>query len=251
MWRVSRADTKQEPVKPMKTAFVIQHLTFEDLGTFGPLLSRRGFAWRYLEAGIDDLTRLEPDEPDLLVVLGGPIGAYEEDRYPFLADELRLLEQRLAADRPTLGICLGAQLMARALGARVYPGSAKEIGWKPLSLTPAGRSSPLAHLDGHLTSILHWHGDTFDLPEGATLLATSDLYRHQAFAWGQGALAFQCLCAAVSGAGAGLGPRHPRCGGCEQNNRAERCFLGASVVGHVCAQQHALAQPGSHPSHGG
>lgn len=192
MWRVARSDTQQEPAKPMKTAVVIQHLTFEDLGSFGPLLSQRGFAWRYLEAGIDDLTSLVPDEPDLLVVLGGPIGAYEEDRYPFLADELSLLERRLAADRPTLGICLGAQLMARALGSRVYPGPAKEIGWKPLHLTPAGRASPLAHLDGQLTSVLHWHGDTFDLPKGATLLASSDLYRHQAFTWGRGALAFQC-----------------------------------------------------------
>lgn len=107
MWRVARSDTQEELAKPMKTAVVIQHVTFEDLGSFAPLLSQRGFAWRYLEAGIDDLTSLVPDEPDLLVVLGGPIGAYEEDRYPFLADELWLLERRLAADRPTLGICLG------------------------------------------------------------------------------------------------------------------------------------------------
>lgn len=176
----------------MKTAVAIRHLAFEDLGTLGPLLSRRGFAWRYLEAGIDDIAGLEPHAADLLVVLGGPIGAYEEAYYPFLADELRLLVRRLAADLPTLGICLGAQLMARALGARVYPGPAKEIGWKPLSLTPTGRSSPLAHLDPELTSILHWHGDTFDLPQGARLLASTDLCPHQAFAWGRGALAFQC-----------------------------------------------------------
>ena len=176
----------------MRTALAIRHVAFEDLGTFAPVLAARGFGLRCVEAGVDDLARLDALAPDLLVVLGGPIGAHDEASYPFLLDELRLLERRLAADRPTLGICLGAQLMARALGARVYPGPAKEIGWKPLSLTDAGRASPLRHLDGGRTSMLHWHGDTFDLPAGATLLASTDVCRHQAYAWGRGALAFQC-----------------------------------------------------------
>jgi GMP synthase (glutamine-hydrolysing) len=82
--------------------------------------------------------------------------------------------------------------MARALGARVYPGRAREIGWTPLTLTAAGRTSPLAHLDASRTSMLHWHGDTFDLPGGAELLASTDVCAHQAFAWGPRALAFQC-----------------------------------------------------------
>jgi len=176
----------------MPTAVAIRHVCFEDLGNFAAVLSARGFDVTYLDAGVDDLASLDAIAPDLLVVLGGPIGAYEEAIYPFLADELRLLERRLAADRPTLGLCLGAQLMARALGARVYPGPAKEIGWIPLSLTEAGRASPLSHLDGGKTSMLHWHGDTFDLPAGATLLASTDLCRHQAFSWGRAALAFQC-----------------------------------------------------------
>ena len=136
-----------------------------------------------------------PDEllaPPSPVVLGGPIGAYEEASYPFIRDELRLLERRLQADRPTLGICLGAQMMARALGARVYPGPRKEIGWTPLCLSPEGQVSPLAHVDGALTSMLHWHGDTFDLPHGATGLASTDLYPNQAFSWGRSALALQC-----------------------------------------------------------
>ena len=176
----------------MASAVAIRHIGFEDMGTFAAVLSERGTDLRYLDAGIDDLAKFDPCAPDMLVVLGGPIGAYEEESYPFVLDEIRLLERRLSADLPTLGICLGAQMMARALGARVYPGPVKEIGWSPLTLTEAGRTSPLAYLDGKKTSMLHWHGDTFDLPAGATLLASTDLCRHQAYSWGRGALAFQC-----------------------------------------------------------
>ncbi|MEO1765042.1 MAG: gamma-glutamyl-gamma-aminobutyrate hydrolase family protein, partial [Cyanobacteria bacterium J06629_18] len=112
----------------MKTATVIRHIAFEDLGTLEIALQRQGYAIKYLEAGVDDLTSISPTE-DMLIILGGPIGAYDERDYPFLVDELQILEQRLKAAKPTLGICLGSQLMARALGARVYPGGNKEIGW--------------------------------------------------------------------------------------------------------------------------
>ena len=173
----------------MKRAVAIRHVAFEDLGLLEPLLAERGFEIRYVDAPVDDLASVDPLAPDLLVVLGGPIGAYEEALYPFLIRELQLLEQRLADERPTLGLCLGAQLMARALGARVYPGKGKEIGWSPLSLTPAGRSSCLRHLEA--TSVLHWHGDTFDLPERAVRLASTELTENQAFAWGHAALALQ------------------------------------------------------------
>jgi GMP synthase (glutamine-hydrolysing) len=169
------------------TAVAIRHVPFEDLGAFRPELEAAGFAVRYHDAGVDDL-RAVPDA-DLLVVLGGPIGAYEDDIYPFLSDEIALIERRLAANRPTLGICLGAQLMARALGAKVYPGPAKEIGWAPLTLTEAGASSPLRHLGD--APMLHWHGDTFDLPDGAERLASTPLCANQAFARGASALAFQ------------------------------------------------------------
>ena len=169
-------------------ACIVRHVAFEDLGTFGPVLMAAGFDLSVMDAGVDDL--FEPIlHSDLVVVLGGPIGVYEQDRYPFLVDELRALGKRAREGRPTLGICLGAQLLAAALGARVYPGGTKEIGWGPISLTPAGRTSCLSKLEGQ--SVLHWHGDTFDLPRDAELLASTDVYPHQAFSLGRNLLALQ------------------------------------------------------------
>lgn len=167
---------------------VVQHLLFEDLGSLDVVLRARGHAITYVQAGVDDVGAAIETAP-ILVVLGGPIGVYEADRYPFLNDELAALTRRLQAQRPTLGICLGAQLMAGALGARVYPGGKKEIGFSPLQLTPAGQGSPLRHVGD--TAVLHWHGDTFDIPEGAQCLAASAVYPHQAFAVGRHALALQ------------------------------------------------------------
>jgi GMP synthase (glutamine-hydrolysing) len=166
----------------------IRHVPFEDLGLLRPLLEERKHAIHYVEAPTADLSRLDALAPDLLVVLGGPIGVYENDRYPFLDLEISLLQRRLAAGKPTLGICLGSQLMARALGARVYPSGVKEIGWAPIELTSDGASSCLRHL---ATPVLHWHGDTFDLPAGAVRLASTPACRNQAFSAGRHALALQ------------------------------------------------------------
>lgn len=167
----------------LRTAVAIRHLAFEDLGTFEPVLERAGFKVHYYDVGIDELWTLDPLQTELLIVLGGPVGAYEDDKYPFLVDELRILEARLTANRPTLGICLGAQLMARTLGAKVYPGSAKEIGFKPITLTAAGEQSALRALG--VAPVLHWHGDTFDLPADATHLAYTDICPNQAFSHGK------------------------------------------------------------------
>lgn len=174
----------------MPHALAIRHVAFEDLGILGEVLTTRGFEIAYVDA-VGGLSGVDPLRPDLLVVLGGPIGVYEEDAYPFLSDELRLLERRLAAGRPILGICLGCQLLARALGARVFAGGGKEIGWSPLTLTDAGARSPLRHLQGDDARVLHWHGDTFDLPEGAVRLASTDAYQNQAFAVGPAVLGLQ------------------------------------------------------------
>ena len=172
-----------------RTAVAIRHVHFEDLGLFGPALARAGYEVRYHEAGVDALRELEPVRTDLVIVLGGPVGAHEDGKYPFLREEVGFLERRLTAARPTIGICLGAQLMARALGARVHPGPEKEIGFAPVALTGEGRASCLAAFDG--TPVLHWHGDAFELPGGAVRLASTRACENQAFAYGRNAIGFQ------------------------------------------------------------
>jgi GMP synthase (glutamine-hydrolysing) len=173
----------------MSTILALRHVAFEDLGSFEIVLKARGHDIRYVDAATDDLAALPHDRPEPLFVLGGPIGAYEESLYPFLKDELRFIENRLAAKLPIFGICLGAQLMARALGASVYPAPAKELGWAPIALTEAGQASALKPLGSG--PVLHWHGDTFDLPQGATRLASTALCENQAFGFGANALALQ------------------------------------------------------------
>lgn len=172
-----------------RTCAVIRHVAFEDLGFFKPLLTERGYSIRLFEPGIDSF--INAADADLLIVLGGPIGVYEADRYPWLTEEMHLIRARLDRDDPTLGICLGAQLIARAGGGDVYPGkNGKEIGWGAIALTDAGGDSPLGVLKSE-EPVLHWHGDTFDLPSGARLLASTERYPNQAFEMGKQTLALQ------------------------------------------------------------
>jgi GMP synthase (glutamine-hydrolysing) len=164
-----------------RTATAVRHVAFEDLGLLEPVLRDAGYTVGTVDAGLDDV--IEPiTGSDLVVVLGGPVGANDVDRFPFLADEIAALRTRVDADRPTLGICLGAQLLARALGADVGASGNAEIGYAPLTLTPAGERSPLRHLAD--TPVLHWHGDRFAIPTGAERLASSAGCDNQAFAVG-------------------------------------------------------------------
>ena len=170
---------------------VLRHVAFEDLGLLRPVLEARGARLEVIDVPTADIDALDPLEPDLLVVLGGPIGANDDELFPFLESESRCLLRRLEAERPTLGVCLGAQLMARALGARVQPARRKEIGWAPIALSDAGRAGPLGLLDAGEPQVLHWHGDNFDLPPGAVRLASTDVCPNQAFAIGDHALGLQ------------------------------------------------------------
>ncbi|MCC8402110.1 glutamine amidotransferase [Paraburkholderia sp. MMS20-SJTN17] len=175
-----------------REVLAIRHVHFEDLGSLELVLGERGRPVRYLDVGVARIEAPNPVAASLVVVLGGPLSATDEALYPTLKPLLSLIEKRIAAGLPTLGICLGAQLIARALGERVYPAAQAELGWTPLTLTDAGRVSPLRHLDGAHTSMLHWHGDTFDLPANATRLASTPACENQAFAWGDHVLCLQC-----------------------------------------------------------
>jgi GMP synthase (glutamine-hydrolysing) len=180
------------PFNPLQ-AVILSHLPFEDLGSLEPELVRRGFVIETVNVATAQFPLPATDRCDLLVVLGGPIGVYDSSEYPFLFHEIETIQRRLAARKPTLGICLGAQLMAAALGARVYPGnSGPEIGWFSL-LTTGSKTAPdwFAPLLAKGLSVFHWHGDTFDLPTGAHHLARTELYENQAFAIGDYALALQ------------------------------------------------------------
>jgi len=179
----------------MKTLMALRHVDFEDLGELEPLFTQAGMSIQYLDATRASLAGIDPFEADVMVVLGGPMGVYEAARYPYLQDEIRILKHRIEGGRPTLGICLGAQLIAAAMGAKVFPGGWQEIGWAPIALSDAGRQGPLACLGGTQAGpaplVLHWHGDTFDLPPGATRLASTSAYENQAFSIGRHVLALQ------------------------------------------------------------
>ncbi len=173
------------------TAF--RHTISDGLGSLAAALEKAGADYRYIDTYKEDVSDFDALAPDLLIVLGGAPGVYQADLYPFIKQEIKILEKRLAAGLPVLGICLGAQMMAKALGSEVYIGEqGQEKGWHKIYINEAGKQTAVRHLDAAHTSMLHWHGDTFDLPDGATLLASSDLYRNQIFSWGDCALGLQC-----------------------------------------------------------
>jgi GMP synthase-like glutamine amidotransferase len=168
----------------MATLLVLQHISCEPPAAYEDELRARGH----------DLFRVELDEGDPLpdwrefaglIVMGGPMGAYDEAAHPWLGLEKRLIREAIEADLPVWGVCLGAQLLAASLGAEVRRGPRAEVGLLPVELTAAAADDPVfAGLPRSFTT-LQWHSDTFDLPEGAKLLAASPAYRHQAFVRGR------------------------------------------------------------------
>lgn len=164
----------------------VQHLAFEDLGGLANVLVDRELVVRTIDATRGDFGAAR--ESDLVIILGGPISANDSVRFPFLTAECAMIEHRLKRGLPTLGICLGAQLMAQVLGAKIYPMAQKEIGFSPLELTAAGKDHPLANISA---PVLHWHGETFNLPYGAARLASTALCTEQAFAVDDHSLALQ------------------------------------------------------------
>lgn len=176
-----------------KTVWAIQHIGYEDLGSFEPILKARGFEVKYLCSQHVDYKGLFAYDPDLVIDLGGPMGVYEDEKYPWIEHELKFITERIECEKPLMGICFGAQMIARALGAKTYKGSqGKEIGWSKISVNEDGMKTPFRYFDEAHTHMLHWHGDTFDLPDGAVLLASSDQYQKQAYSYGDKIFAMQC-----------------------------------------------------------
>ncbi len=170
---------------------VFQHVPFEPLGTLDPQLKRAGFRIRYVNFARDPLQKPSLEGYAGLVVLGGPMNADDTDNYPNLATEVELIKEALDRDMQVLGICLGAQLLARALGGQVREGTTKEIGWYPVSLTQEGSADPVMSCFEGTETIFQWHNDYVELPEGATSLANSEICPIQAYKYGQNAYGFQ------------------------------------------------------------
>ena len=173
----------------MKCGLIIRHVPHEGIAGFREPIEAAGYVLDRIDVADPRFPTLDLREPDLVIMMGGPMSVYEHATYPWIACQQHRLAQRLELDRPTLGVCFGAQLMAAALGAEVYRGPVKEVGFHPLEVRNGETTSPLRHLDG--IPVLHWHGDTFALPEGTELLASTERYAHQAFRRGANVLGLQ------------------------------------------------------------
>ena len=175
----------------MRSVAIIRHVPHEGPGTLADLLRERDLSSHYVDMFDSPPERIDVDGLAGLIVMGGPMNVDQTDRYPWLTRELGWIRHAVEADVPTLGICLGSQLLAKAHGAAVFPGPVKEIGWFDVDATDAAAEDRLFHACGPRQTVFQWHGDTFDLPAGAVLLARSELFPCQAFRLGRYAWALQ------------------------------------------------------------
>lgn len=166
------------------------HVPFERLGCIEPWIIEKGHSITFTRF-YEEYTLPNPDEIDWLIVMGGPMGVYDNVQYPWLNEEKEFIKQVILKGKTVLGICLGSQLIASALGAKVYPNKQKEIGWYNLNLTEQGRNHPLFIRFETEFPVFHWHGDTFDLPAGSVHLASSNVCRNQAFLFNDKVLGLQ------------------------------------------------------------
>ncbi len=176
---------------------ILKNVPQEGPGTIEIFLKREGIHYRIIELESEKVT---DDYYDTLVIMGGPMSVNDDEKYPYLKEEEMLVKDFIRSGKKVLGICLGAQMLAKALGSRVYKGPKQEIGWYPIELTDNALKDPLMlklafHPKGgdlwKKFRVFHWHGETFDIPEGSVRLASSELYPNQAFRYGKGAYAFQ------------------------------------------------------------
>lgn len=176
------------PQENYMRAHYLQHVPFEDLGNIAPWLESAGYqitATKFYES--TKIPNLE--QFDLLIIMGGPMSVNDEDRFPWLRTEKQFIRQAIECGKAVLGICLGAQLIVSALGETVYPNRRKEIGWFPVEGLP--RKSKATFCFPQSIEVFHWHGETFDLPDGAVLLAKSEACQNQAFQLGQAVIGLQ------------------------------------------------------------
>ena len=180
------------------SVLIIKNVAAEGPGTIESFLRNNGVTCRTVDGYREALP--SADAFEVLIMLGGPMSVNETDIYPYIAAEEELVRKFIEKGKKVFGVCLGAQIMAKALGAKVYPGREKEIGWHEIELLGEGLRDPLMRgLATHPRAgdfwrrfkVFHWHGETFDIPGGAERIAQSDLYANQAFRYGQNAYAFQ------------------------------------------------------------
>jgi len=169
----------------MEEVLVFQHDPFEGLGFFAEVLEKQGADYRVLRLFHGEMPAEDWQHIGALIILGGPMSVGEEESFPFLRWEKRIIRAAIDEAVPMLGICLGAQLIAATLGTKIFHGPVKEIGWSPISITPHGQVDSLLGYLPESATVFQWHGDGFELPNGAIHLASSVNYKTQAFRVGK------------------------------------------------------------------